>query len=93
MASSTTDSSASTASAIDSQLSPAAKYELVTRDLAEVLHGDKIKEILEKGQRPVRCYWGTAPTGRPHIGYFVPFTKLADFLKAGVEVKVLLAGE
>jgi tyrosyl-tRNA synthetase len=28
-----------------------------------------------------------------HIGYFVPLTKIADFLKAGVEVKILLAGE
>lgn len=28
-----------------------------------------------------------------HCGYFVPLTKLGDFLKAGVRVKVLLAGE
>lgn len=27
-----------------------------------------------------------------HLGYFVPLTKIADFLKAGVAVKVLLAG-
>ena len=27
-----------------------------------------------------------------HIGYFVPLTKIADFLRAGVEVKILLAG-
>ncbi|KAF8425417.1 hypothetical protein L210DRAFT_3567467, partial [Boletus edulis BED1] len=37
-----------------------------------------------------KTYWGTAPTGRPHIGYYVPLTKIADFLRAGVEVKVLL---
>ncbi|CAO3701044.1 unnamed protein product [Rhizopus stolonifer] len=36
-------------------------------------------------------YWGTAPTGRPHIGYFVPMSKIADFLSAGVEMTVLLA--
>lgn len=28
-----------------------------------------------------------------HLGYFVPLAKIADFLTAGVEVKVLLAGE
>lgn len=28
-----------------------------------------------------------------HIGYFVPLTKIADFLRAGVEVTVLLAGK
>lgn len=27
-----------------------------------------------------------------HLGYFVPLAKIADFLTAGVEVKVLLAG-
>lgn len=27
-----------------------------------------------------------------HIGYFVPLTKIADFLRAGVTVKILLAG-
>jgi tRNA synthetases class I (W and Y) len=85
--------SSSGAEALASQLSSQAKFDLLTRDLAEVLGGDKVKEILDKGERPVRAYWGTAPTGRPHIGYFVPFTKLADFLTAGTEVKVLLAGK
>jgi tyrosyl-tRNA synthetase len=75
------------------ELSPANRYELITRNLQEVLGGDAIKAILEKNERAPRCYWGTAPTGRPHIGYFVALTKIADFLRAGVEVKVLLAGE
>ncbi|KAI6108671.1 tyrosyl-tRNA synthetase [Pisolithus croceorrhizus] len=42
----------------------------------------RIKSILAEGEAP-RCYWGTAPTGRPHIGYFVPLIKIADFLRAG----------
>ncbi|TCD67706.1 hypothetical protein EIP91_012002 [Steccherinum ochraceum] len=67
-----------------------AKYELITRRLDEVLGGESIKAILNEGRSP-KCYWGTAPTGRPHIGYFVPLAKIADFLRAGVEVKVLLA--
>ncbi|GLB43008.1 putative tyrosyl-trna synthetase [Lyophyllum shimeji] len=66
------------------------KYELITRRLQEVLGGESIKAILAEGRSP-KAYWGTAPTGRPHIGYFVPLTKIADFLRAGVEVKVLLA--
>ncbi|KAF8885561.1 tRNA synthetases class I-domain-containing protein [Gymnopilus junonius] len=67
-----------------------AKYELITRRLQEVLGGDLIKAILTEGRDP-KCYWGSAPTGRPHIGYFVPLTKMADFLQAGVHVKILLA--
>ncbi|KAH9942631.1 tyrosyl-tRNA synthetase [Amylocystis lapponica] len=66
------------------------KYDLITRRLQEVLGGDAVKAILAEGRSP-KCYWGTAPTGRPHIGYFVPLTKIADFLRAGVEVTVLLA--
>ena len=34
---------------------------------------------------------GTATTGRPHCGYFVPMVKIAHFLKAGCKVKILLA--
>lgn len=34
---------------------------------------------------------GTAPTGRPHCGYFVPMIKIAEFLRAGCAVKILLA--
>ncbi|EGN97458.1 hypothetical protein SERLA73DRAFT_169785 [Serpula lacrymans var. lacrymans S7.3] len=68
------------------------KYELITRGLKEVLGGDAIKAILTEGRSP-KCYWGkcTAPTGKPHIGYFVALTKIADFLRAGVTVKILLA--
>ncbi|KAI6144313.1 tyrosine tRNA ligase [Pisolithus tinctorius] len=66
------------------------KYNLITSRLQEVLGADQIKSILAEGRTP-KCYWGTAPTGRPHIGYFVPLIKIADFLRAGVEVKILLA--
>ncbi|TBU27101.1 tyrosyl-tRNA synthetase [Dichomitus squalens] len=66
------------------------KFELITRRLDEVLGGDLIKTILAEGKTP-KCYWGSAPTGRPHIGYFVPLTKIADFLRADVDVTILLA--
>ncbi|KAI0064844.1 tyrosine tRNA ligase [Artomyces pyxidatus] len=66
------------------------KYHLITRRLQEVLGGESIKAILDQGKAP-KAYWGTAPTGRPHVGYFVALTKIADFLRAGVVVKVLLA--
>ncbi|KAL3231353.1 Tyrosine--tRNA ligase, cytoplasmic [Nakaseomyces bracarensis] len=72
-------------------MEPAEQYEWITKNLQEVLNGQIIQEVLEKKERPLRLYWGTAPTGRPHCGYFVAMTKLAHFLKAGVEVTVLLA--
>jgi tyrosyl-tRNA synthetase len=69
---------------------PEEKYELITRRLQEVLGGESLKAILGEG-RSLKAYWGTAPTGRPHLGYFVPLIKIADFLRAGVEVTILLA--
>ena len=47
---------------------------------------DRLKTIL--AERSLKLYWGTATTGKPHIAYFVPMTKIADFLKAGCEVIV-----
>ncbi|KAI0028528.1 hypothetical protein K488DRAFT_58339 [Vararia minispora EC-137] len=67
------------------------RYNLITRGLGEVLGGPIIKAILDEGRSP-KCYWGAAPTGRrdhaAHVGYFVPLTKIADFLRAGVEVHI-----
>lgn len=65
------------------------KFELITKNLQEVVGEDKLKEILAK--RDLKIYWGTAPTGKPHLGYFVPMYKIADFLESGAEVKILFA--
>lgn len=65
------------------------KFELITRDLQEVVGEDKLKEILK--ERDIKVYWGTAPTGRPHLGYFVPMFKIADMLEAGCQVTILFA--
>lgn len=52
--------------------------------LQEVLGEEKLKIILK--ERELKVYWGTATTGKPHVAYFVPMSKIADFLKAGCEV-------
>lgn len=74
-----------------SDLTPEEQYELITRNLQEVLNAQIIKDVLEKKEKPLAVYWGTAPTGKPHCGYFVPMIKLAHMLKAGVELTVLVA--
>ncbi|KAJ3999898.1 hypothetical protein F5050DRAFT_1564067 [Lentinula boryana] len=71
------------------------KYDMITRRLQEVLGGEAIKAILQEGRTP-KAYWGayfpdSSFENESHIGYFVPLTKIADFLRAGVEVKILLA--
>lgn len=65
------------------------KFSLITRDLQEVVGEDDLKKILS--ERDLKIYWGTAPTGKPHLGYFVPIFKIADYLKAGCHVTILFA--
>ncbi len=65
------------------------QFKLITRNLQEVVDEEKLQEIIST--RPLKIYWGTAPTGKIHIGYFVPMFKLRDFLNAGCEVTILLA--
>ena len=67
------------------------KIKLIHQNLQEVLRPDIIEGVIVKQNRPLIIYWGTATTGRPHCGYFVPIVKLADFLRAGCVVKILLA--
>lgn len=60
------------------------KKDLILRNLQECLGEDRLSAILK--ERNLKIYWGTATTGRPHIAYFVPISKIADFLKAECEV-------
>jgi tyrosyl-tRNA synthetase len=65
------------------------KLDLITRDLQEVVGTDEL--VAKLNERNITIYWGTAPTGIPHLGYFVPLLKIADFLAAGCKVKILVA--
>ncbi|KAH3742851.1 tyrosine--tRNA ligase, cytoplasmic [Pelomyxa schiedti] len=91
-ATATTTAAASTSTTVVStpSLSVDEKVALITRNLQEVIGTEQVRAIVQEG-RPLKIYWGTAPTGKPHIGYFVPTTKIADFLKAGCEVTILFA--
>ncbi len=66
------------------------KLELVKRNVEEIIQEDELRKLLENKEEPI-VYLGTAITGRPHIGYYAWVLKMADFLRAGFKVKVLLA--
>ncbi|KAF5647010.1 tyrosyl-tRNA synthetase [Fusarium tjaetaba] len=72
-------------------MSPEESITLIKANLAEVLNPEIIDNVILKEKRPLRVYWGTAPTGKPHCGYFVPMVKIAELLHAGCHVKILLA--
>ncbi|MBI4983519.1 tyrosine--tRNA ligase [Candidatus Woesearchaeota archaeon] len=71
-------------------MTPEQRLELIKRNTQEIVTEWELLELLKRKTQP-SVYLGTAITGKPHIGYFVWVLKLADFLKAGFKVKVLLA--
>ena len=64
------------------------KYELITRNLQEVIGIDELKEKIAS-KKTLSVYWGAMPTGSISIAYFFPMLKIADLLKAGCKVKIL----
>jgi len=62
---------------------------LVTRNVAEVVTEAEVREVLSR-EAPT-AYIGYAPTGEMHIGHYTTIRKLADFLRAGLDVTVLVA--
>lgn len=71
-------------------MTPEEKFALISRNTQEIVTVEELKNLLKEKKHPV-IYLGTAITGKPHIAYFVWVIKLADFLKAGLKVKLLLA--
>ncbi|CAI2292797.1 unnamed protein product [Caenorhabditis sp. 36 PRJEB53466] len=67
------------------------RRELILRNLQESLGVDKLTKQLSTDGKVPHLYWGTATTGKPHVGYLVPMRKIADFLQAGLNVTILFA--
>ncbi|MFW6017497.1 MAG: tyrosine--tRNA ligase, partial [Halapricum sp.] len=66
------------------------RYELTTRHTQEVVTEEELQSLFDERDEP-RAYIGYAPTGEMHIGHFTTMRKLADFLRAGLDVTVLIA--
>ena len=65
------------------------KLNLIVDGLEEVIGEQELINILQ--ERDLKLYWGTATTGKPHIGYLKPLLKICHFLKAECEVTILFA--
>ena len=66
------------------------KLDLIKRNVQEIVKEEELINILKDKKQP-SVYLGWSITGSPHLGYYVPVLKLADFLRAGLKVKLLLA--
>ncbi len=67
----------------------AERHELVTRHTEEVITEAELDDLLAEPDPSI--YIGYAPTGEMHIGHFTTIRKLADFLRADLDVTVLIA--
>jgi len=88
---STTTPASSTSHPSSQTNTPEQNLALIQHNLQEIISPKIIEDIVLAAERPLRIYWGTATTGKPHCGYFVPMLKIAEFLAAGCQVKILLA--
>jgi tyrosyl-tRNA synthetase len=66
------------------------RLELIVDNLAEVIGRKELETKVLSGQ-PLKVYWGTAPTGKPHLGYLIPMIKIAQLIKAGCELTIMFA--
>ncbi|MEM1577593.1 MAG: tyrosine--tRNA ligase [Candidatus Pacearchaeota archaeon] len=67
------------------------RYELITRNLIEIIEPNELINLLEKNKRLV-VYHGYEPSSKAiHIGYLIGLQKHLDFIDAGLKSIILLA--
>lgn len=66
------------------------KLEIIKNNIAEIIGETQLIEKIESGE-PISFYWGTAPTGKIHIGYLLPMIKITEMIRAGCTAKILFA--
>lgn len=66
------------------------RYNLITRNLAEVLTEEDLKHLLNS-DTPLRHYIGFEVSGKLHIGHFFQLMKVKDIQEAGGETIIWLA--
>jgi len=66
------------------------RLNLIKENLAEIIGLKELEDKILKGET-IKIYWGTSPTGKPHIGYFLPLIKIAQLVKADCEITILFA--
>ncbi len=66
------------------------KYNLITKNLEEVLTTEELKALIESGT-PLKHYIGFEISGKLHIGYLFTALKVKDLQDAGAETIIWLA--
>ncbi len=67
------------------------KFKLITRNLVKITNERDLKAIFVS--RNPKILWNITPTGKLHLGHYASLVKIADFLRAGCEIVILIADE
>lgn len=66
------------------------RYELIMRNVEEVVTEDELKELLRMKEHPT-AYIGFEPSGLVHMGWVLVASKIRDLVDAGFKVSILWA--
>lgn len=66
------------------------KIKIIMEGVEEIVTEDRLRNILETKKNSI-SYWGVAPTGSPHIGYYKAIAKQMDLIRVGFKHKILIA--
>ncbi len=66
------------------------RFELVSRNLVEIITVEELRKLLEEKKRP-RAYIGYEPSGLFHIGWLIWAMKVRDLVEAGFDMIILEA--
>lgn len=55
----------------------------------ELINPERLKALSREKQ--LHGYWGTAPTGKPHVAYLVPILCLSRMIRAGCKITIMIA--
>jgi len=66
------------------------RFKLAFRNAVDLITENELRKLLLDKKQPV-AYYGIAPTGPVHIGYFATLGKIFDFMEAGIKTKILIA--
>lgn len=68
----------------------AERYELIMRNVEEVVTDDELRELIETKENPT-AYIGFEPSGLVHMGWVMVASKIKDLADAGFKVTILWA--
>lgn len=66
------------------------KLKLIKKNTQEIITEEELTKLLKSKKKP-HAYVGAAPTGKIHIGYFLPVLKIRDLMDAGFDFTFLAA--